>query len=170
MTIITAEQLDHIDKVAQSSGVFLGFLGGFVKAVTSSHGIFDALGKMVVGSIVAWLSAPFAHAHFPEEISPMVVFLFGYGGTELVTFLQEIFKNVIGAKLEALLNKITGADLRDSLSAPAKGIHGTSMDAPSAVSISEQGLGARDQPVANGSSGQGEFHELTPDPCSLPPD
>ena len=131
MTIITAEQLDHIDKVAQSSGVFLGFLGGFVKAVTSSHGIFDALGKMVVGSIVAWLSAPFAQAHFPDELSPMVIFLFGYGGTELVTFLQEIFKNVIGAKLEALLNKITGADLRDSL--PAKGIHGTSMDAPSAV-------------------------------------
>lgn len=131
MTVITAEQLDHIDKVAQSSGVFLGFLGGFVKAVTSSRGIFDALGKMVVGSIVAWLAAPFAQAHFPEELSPMVIFLFGYGGTELVTFLQEIFKNVIGAKLEAVLNKITGTGFKDNL--PAKGIHGTSMDAPTAV-------------------------------------
>lgn len=132
MTIITAEQLDHIDKVAQSSGVFLGFLGGFVKAVTSSHGIFDALGKMVVGSIVAWLSAPFAHAHFPEEISPMVVFLFGYGGTELVTFLQDIFKKAIASKVEAVLNKITGTGFKDNL--PAKGIHGTSCDAPAGIS------------------------------------
>ena len=132
MTIITAEQLDHLDKVAQSSGVFLGFLGGFVKAVTSSHGIFDALGKMVVGSIVAWLSAPFAHAHFPEEISPMVVFLFGYGGTELVTFLQDIFKKAIASKVEAVLNKITGTGFKDNL--PAKGIHGTSCDAPAGIS------------------------------------
>ena len=132
MALFTLEQIEHIDQIASSSGVFVGFLGGFVKAITSAKGIFDALGKMVVGAIVAWLSAPFVRSHFPEEIYPMIVFLFGYGGTELVTFMQDLFKKVIAAKLEALFNKIIGSGFKDTM--PAKGIHGTSCDAPSEVS------------------------------------
>lgn len=136
MTIITAEQLDHIDKIAQSSGVFIGILGGLVKAITSAHGVFDAIGKVVVGAIVAWLSAPFVRAHFADEVYPMLVFLFGYGGTELVTYLQKLFQNVIANKAEALVNKLfaTKTEL------PAMGIHGTSVDAPSAVSGGGTGI------------------------------
>ena len=136
MTIITAEQLDHIDKIAQSSGVFIGILGGLVKAITSAHGVFDAIGKVVVGAIVAWLSAPFVRAHFADEVYPMLVFLFGYGGTELVTYLQKLFQNIIANKAEALVNKLfsTKPEL------PAMGIHGTHVDAPSAVSGGGTGI------------------------------
>ena len=143
MTIITMEQLEHIDKIAQSSGVFIGFLGGLVKAITSAHGIFDAIGKMVVGSIVAWLSAPFVRAHFAEEIYPMFVFLFGYGGTELVTYLQKLFQNIIANKAEALVNKLFAAKTE----LPAIGIHGTHVDAPSAVSVGKTGVNAQKAPT-----------------------
>ena len=106
MSILTPEQLEHLDKIASSSGVFIGFLGGFVKAVTSGKGIVDGICKMIVGSIVAWLSAPFVRVHCPDEAYPMVVFLFGYGGTEVVTFLQTLCQNVIAGKFEHLLSRI----------------------------------------------------------------
>ncbi len=105
--VVTIEQMEQVNQIASQSGVFLGFLGGVVKAITSAKGTFDAIGKMVVGSIVAWVSAPFAQSHFPQEVLPIMVFLFGYGGTELVNFIQGLAQKILAGKIELLLNKIT---------------------------------------------------------------
>lgn len=106
---ISVEELDQINKVASSSGVFIGILGGAVKAITSAKGILNGLCQVFVGCVVAWLSAPFAHAYFPAEVYPMLVFLFGYGGTELIESLQKVFNNVVSSKFSTIINRLFGS-------------------------------------------------------------
>lgn len=105
---ISVEDLDKINSVASSSGVFIGILGGLIKALTSARGLIDGLIKVFVGCVVSWLSAPFARAYLPLECYPMAVFLFGYGGTELIEFIQKLFRQVLSARIDAIVRKITG--------------------------------------------------------------
>lgn len=105
---ISVDDFDQINKVASSSGVFIGILGGVVKAITSAKGLLNGLCQVFVGCVVSWLSAPFVRAYFPLEVYPMVVFLFGYGGTELIVSLQKVFNNVISSKFSMLSNALFG--------------------------------------------------------------
>lgn len=105
---ITVEELDQINNVASSSGVFIGILGGIVKAVTSAKGIWNGFAQVFVGCVVAWLSAPFVKAYFPAEVYPMFVFLLGYGGTELIESVQKIFNNALLNKTSGLFNRLFG--------------------------------------------------------------
>lgn len=108
MMDISVEDLDKINRIASSSGVFIGILGGLVKAMTSAHGLLDGFIKVFVGCVVSWLSAPFARAYLPAECYPMAVFLFGYGGTELIEFIQKLFRQILSERSDAIMRKLFG--------------------------------------------------------------
>jgi hypothetical protein len=106
--MVSLEDLEKINSVASSSGVFIGILGGLIKALNTSKRLGDGIVKVVVGCVVSWVSSPFVIKYLPVEFYPMAIFMLGYGGTEVIDFFQNALREFLANKVDSVLARFFG--------------------------------------------------------------
>lgn len=103
---MTTSDLDKLHEYLLSSTLFLSLLGVLSKIVSSATSIRDALTKCVIGCSVAFVVNPIVKEYADPTFYPVLVFLIGYGGTEILELIKGVFTTSLRDKAEILLRYI----------------------------------------------------------------
>lgn len=106
-------QIEKVGVAFGTSAVFVGALGGLLRAFNKKMNIKDTIIRILSGSIVSGVTAPAIYTHFNEEWHSVLIFLVGYCGMEGVAFIVEVARKVGERHAEAIVERIFGKNPDD---------------------------------------------------------
>ncbi len=100
--MVSQEQIESAKEYLSGSSLFLALLGGIVKVLTEPMTLKTGICKILVGCIVAFVANPIVEEYTNRVVYPMVIFLVGYGGVEIVEAVHKVFVNELIARIKGI--------------------------------------------------------------------